>query len=468
MKTFDDHLMAFLDDPVNVVVAGVALLLVLVAWLYRDGLFFYARLITKSLFRNFVRSLLTSLAVLVLVLVVTAIWTVLTTLNRVTTEKSRDFKVIVTERWQLPSQMPEAYASSVPREVKTKQEDHMYWSFFGGTIDPTKMTRENIVFFFGMDPDKVMKAERDDRGNLVRDRDGRPRFTSMLDGVDELSDEDIDLLDRACREMKKDKRKVVIGKERLAALQKKVGEKMTVTSFNYRGIDLEVEIIGSFPDGRYNQNAVVNFEYISEALASYKTKNRGQPHPMADKCINLVWLRVPDTETFREVADKVMESPKFTSPAVKCETASSGVASFLDAYRSLLWGMQWLLVPAILATMAVVIANAISISVRERRTEMAVLKVLGFGPTQVMVLVLGEAVLIGALSGFVSSALAYGAINAQGGVKFPIAFFPAFRVPVAALWWGVSIGGLTALAGSILPAWSARSIKAAEVFAKIS
>ena len=60
--------------------------------------------------------------------------------------------------------------------------------------------------------------------------------------------------------------------------------------------------------------------------------------------------------------------------------ASSGIASFLDAYRDLLCGMRWLLVPAILVTMALVIANAISISVRERRMEMAVLKVLGFSP----------------------------------------------------------------------------------------
>ena len=57
--------------------------------------------------------------------------------------------------------------------------------------------------------------------------------------------------------------------------------------------------------------------------------------------------------------------------------------------------MRWLLVPAILVTMALVIANAISISVRERRTEMAVLKVLGFHPTQILLLVLGEALLIG-------------------------------------------------------------------------
>jgi putative ABC transport system permease protein len=55
-----------------------------------------------------------------------------------------------------------------------------------------------------------------------------------------------------------------------------------------------------------------------------------------------------------------------------------------------------------------------------------------------------------------------------GGIKFPIGFFPAFRIPLAALWWGVLIGGTTALAGSIVPAWSARSVKVSEVFAKLS
>jgi putative ABC transport system permease protein len=318
-----------------------------------------------------------------------------------------------------------------------------------------------------MDPAKMMKAERDEKGNLKRDYLGNVICSSMMDGIDEFSAEEIDLLDKACREMEKDRRKVVLGKERLEMIQKKVGERIKLTSMNYPGIDLELEIIGQFPDGRYNQNAIMNRQYILDALDAWKQKN-GKSHPMADKALNLVWLRVPTTDAFRQVAEQIMSSPEFTVPAVKAETASSGIASFLDAYRDLLWGMRWLLVPAILATMAMVIANAISISVRERRGEMAVLKVLGFRPTQIMVLVLGEAILLGAVSGFLSALLAYVGINARGGVKFPIAFFPAFRIPLAALWWGVAIGAGTAIAGSIMPAWSARKVKVAEVFSKIS
>ena len=157
------------------------------------------------------------------------------------------------------------------------------------------------------------------------------------------------------------------------------------------------------------------------------------------------------------------------TPQRNAKTASSGVASFLDAYRDLLWGMKRLLVPAVLITMSLVIANAISISVRERRTEMAVMKVLGYSPNHIMLLVLGEALLIGAGCGLLSNLLSVSYINyVKGGVAFPIAFFPSFKIPLAALWWGPAIGGLTSFFGSIFPAWAARSVKVSEVFAKIS
>src|SRR5262245_34158652 len=240
MKAFDDALMRFLDNPLNVVGAAGVLLVVLLLIVYAGAWWFYARMIVKSLFRNILRTTLTSLAIMVFVLVITCVWTILNVLDLVTTEKSADFKAIVTERWQIPSQMPFAYAGSLAEGGATKPEhvrpqDSMTWSFYGGSIDPAKRTRENIVFFFGMDPAKLMTAERDEYGNLVIGRNGRPKYTSMMDGMDEFSAQEIDLLDRACREMIKDKRKVIMGKDRLAALNKQVGDRITVTSFNYIG-----------------------------------------------------------------------------------------------------------------------------------------------------------------------------------------------------------------------------------------
>ncbi len=78
---------------------------------------------------------------------------------------------------------------------------------------------------------------------------------------------------------------------------------------------------------------------------------------------------------------------------MKCETLASLVTTSMAALRDIIWGVRWLLVPAALASLSLLIANSISISVRQRRTELAVLKVLGFRPCQILVLVLGEALL---------------------------------------------------------------------------
>jgi putative ABC transport system permease protein len=173
--------------------------------------------------------------------------------------------------------------------------------------------------------------------------------------------------------------------------------------------------------------------------------------------------------SYSRVADQIMSSPFYSMPAVKVETESSGVAAFLESYRDLIWGMRWLLSPAILVTLSLIIANAISISVRERRLEMAVLKVLGFLPNHIMLLVLSEAVLVGSLAGLASAAATYYVVNdVMGGLKFPIAFFPAFNIPLAAVGWGAMIGLGTSLAGSVIPAWSARSVKVSDVFAKVT
>ena len=449
-------LAGYIDDPFTRVLvvcasAAVAGLLLIV---FHRSISFYLRFVLKSLSRNLLRTGLTAAATMLLVFIVTLVWTVLWFLHMVTAEKSKDLKAIVTERWQIPSQMPFSYGAQLadggarsghPEDVKP--QDSMTWQFYGGTLDPGKLTRENIVFFFAMDPKK---------------------FLTMMDGIDEFTPAEVEQLKKWADEMVKDKHKVLIGVDRLKAMNKKVGEHFTVNSINYKDINLDVEILGALPAGRYGQSAVMNFQYLNDALfEDYPRTHKGDKHPLADKTLNLVWLRVPDTKTYEKVADQVERAYADSTPSVKCETASSGVAAFLDAYRDLLWGMEYLFTPIALISMAVVIATAVSISVRERRTEMAILKVLGFGPWRILLMVLGEGLLVGAGSGLLSVAATYLIVNVwYGGIPFPIAFFPAFKIPVLAFMWGPLIGGATALVGSVVPAVTAMYVNVAQVFAK--
>jgi putative ABC transport system permease protein len=410
-------------------------------------------LILKNVRRNLVLSSLTALGTMVLVLVITLVWSVLAFLDQATREKQRDLKAIVTERWQIPSQMPFSYASTLSEGAAREAEDvrpldSMTWSFYGGALDLRNRTLENVVFAFALEPRKLQ---------------------TMMDDLDKLPASQSAELDQAVQRLEQNRQGLIVGQERLALLGKRIGDRIKLFGINYQGIDLELEIVGVFPPGRYDKSAAINRDYLLSALDQWPRTHNGQKHPLAERCLNLVWLRVPDTTAFAQVVTQVESAPYYSNPSVKCETAASGIAAFLDAYRDLLWGMRWLLVPAALVSLALVIANAISISVRQRRMELAVMKVLGFRPLQILILVLGESLLLGISAGFVSSGLTWYLVNnVFGGIPFPIAFFPTFMISDDALWWGPTIGGLAALAGSLSPAWSACSVKVSEVFAKVT
>src|SRR5205085_12177051 len=134
-------------------------------------------------------------------------------------------------------------------------------------------------------------------------------------------------------------------------------------------------------------------------------------------------------------------------------------------YKDVLGAMRWLMAPLILVVIVMIVAISYSIGVRERQKEMAILKVLGFAPWQILALVLGEAVLVGALSGAIATTTAWCLINqVMGGFALPIGFFGKFKVADAALWWGPTVGALAAAVGSFLPAWSARKVKLTAAF----
>ncbi len=411
----------------------------------------------KNLRRNWLRTMLTALAIGVLAIMITTIWTILYFMDLISTERSKDLKVIVTYKWSVPSQIPMTHADYLDpsssallpglRDERTGKpfygpNDFMIWSFYGGSTDLTKMTADSILFFFVMEPDQIIPM------------------------MDDLGDLDPLLV----RKLKEKKQNCLLGVDKLKALNKRVGESIKVTSFNYKGIDLEFDIVGALPEGRYNSSAIMRMDYFNQAFDKYARNNNNRPHPLAEKRLNLIWIRVADRDMFDKIGGIVEDAREFKSTyPVKVETASSLIGSFLEAYKVIFVAMRYLLVPGMLAVMALVMANAISITVRERRTEMAVLKVLGYSPDQVMLLVLGESLFVGALAGLLAAGATFAFFNfIWGGIPFRIGFFPVFRIPESAFLWGLAIGTLTSFVGCAIPAWTARSVKVSEVFSKVT
>jgi putative ABC transport system permease protein len=409
-------------------------------------------LILKNLRRNKVRTVITCLAVMVLVLVVTMIWTVIAFIDNLTQEKGGNKKAIVTDRYDLQGQMPLAYVGPLSKGAARKRgdkvpADSMAWQVYLGTLDPEKRTRENLVILVGLDVRHLpTKADKVVRKGMIDD----------LDPVDKA------LVDRLARTTNG----CLLGRKRLRTLNKKIGEHFKVTGSQPAGVDLDFEIVGVLPPGRWDENGFMNAHYLNQAIDAY-CRDHPASKPVLDKRrIDMFWVEVGKQEDFPQVVEQINTSPLFQAPPVKCQTFASLVANFLDSYSGFIWFMEWVLVPGSMFSMVLLIANAISLNVRERVKELAILKVIGFRPGHLVLLVLGEALLLGAVSGLVAGGLIYWLANTfVGGIT--VGGSEPFPVPWQAVLWGCGVGGATALVGSVLPAWTACSVRASQVFARV-
>ena len=409
-------------------------------------------LILKNLRRNKVRTALTCLAVGVLVFVVMMIWTVVYFLENFTREKSGSLKAIVTDRYDFQGQMPLSYVGPLSRGAATKPDDKvphdsMAWQFYVGTLDLKKQTREDLVILVGMEarqlPTKVGKTVA---------------YKGMIDELDPIDQEVVDKLAETANGC-------LLGERRIRTLNKKVGDRIKVSGLMPAGIDLEFEVLGTVSSVRWRENGFMNARYLNAAIDTFCREHPDRKPFLDAQRIKMFWVEAAKKEDFSPLVEQINSSSLFGAPPVKCETFSSLVANYLDSWSGFIWFIQWVLVPASMFSMVLLIANAISLNVRERTKEMAILKVIGFRPGHLLALVLGEAVLLGAGSGLIAGALIYWIANAWvGGIT--VGGSEPFPVPWQATLWGAGVGGATALIGSILPAWTARSVHAADVFAR--
>jgi putative ABC transport system permease protein len=409
-------------------------------------------LILKNLRRNKLRTVITCLSVTVLVLVVTMIWTVVYFLDNYTKEKASNLKAIVTDRYDMQGQMPLSYAGPLSQGAASKVGDKvpvdtMSWQIYLGTLDPEKRTRENLVDLVALDarhlPTKV--------GTVVTHK-------GMIDDLDPVDKELVDKLadtSNGC----------LLGRKRLKTLNKKVGERFQVTGSQPAGVNLEFEIVGVLPPGRWDEGGLMNARYLNAAIDVYCRDHPTSKAVLDKRRIDIFWVEIGKKEDFQQLVAQINRSPLFTTPPVKCETYASLVAKYVDSYSGFIWFIKWVLVPGSMFTMVLLVANAISLNVHERTKEIATLKVIGFRPAHVLVVVLGEALLLGTGSGVVAGGLIYGIANTFfGGIT--VAGSEAFPVPWQAVIWGGGVGAAAALIGSVVPAWTARSVRPSQVFAR--
>jgi putative ABC transport system permease protein len=140
------------------------------------------------------------------------------------------------------------------------------------------------------------------------------------------------------------------------------------------------------------------------------------------------------------------------------QTRTETEAAFRASFVSLAGNLALLLngiALAVMFTILLVTANTMSMAVRERRTEIAVLKTIGFPSGLVMALILGEALLLGALGGGVGILLGRQVIRWLPGLPIigdAVRGFPdlGLHPGIAVLGFGTAL--LLGLLAGIVPA----------------
>ena len=386
-------------------------------------MFNFVMLVFKNLGRNKVRTALTAMAVTVLVTICAVVTNVTESVRRGVEADASQTKLLVNERWVIPSQVPVRYIPEISRIPGV--EDWTTWNLYPGYLDKTRQV-------LGM----ATRVEN------LRD---------MHAGMDELDQSIIDA-------MRKEKTGCIVGASMMQAMDWKVGQEFTINSTLHPGKSLRFKILGAAPPGRWPLTFFFRSDYYGEGAGNKDT-------------VDCLWLRVKDAETGRKVAAKIQQDFENRQPSLKAETESAGVARFAEKGKAILDIIK-LVVAILLIDMLIILSNSISIATRERRTEMAVLKVLGFKPFHIMVMVIGEAMLIGGLSGLFGATIAWGSseLAIQGFLprNGMTGFLVTFPIQFSTVPWGLALGAFVGLLGSFFPAWSARKVKVSDVFSKIA
>ncbi len=279
---------------------------------------------------------------------------------------------------------------------------------------------------------------------------------SMLDGITVAMGGDIQIYERFkisnedLKAFKNLKIGALVGEAFAIEKDISIGDRVFVKSLSMNAdgtYDWEFEVVGLYNSSPKadEMGIVVNYDYFEDSRIS----DKGTVAVIVSKVSNPEFADVIS----QKIDDEFTNSSWATRSGPESQLAASMMAEFGDIE---------LIINAILSavffTILLVTGNTISQSVRERTTDLAVLKTLGYQDNQIFIMVLLEAlflILLGVFTGLGMSLLSIPAINAaSGGLMEGLFFLTTEKLLLACF-----IGVLVSFVSSIMPAYKALNLK---------
>lgn len=361
--------------------------------------------IIKNALRNKRRALLSVLSVAVSLFLLVTLLVLLRELTTPMEDADAAMRIAVRHRVSLANTLPYRQRATIERIPGVAAVTP--FTFFGG-----KFRNEDIPSFaqFAMDPVQLTnvfgeaKLPLDQLNNWIADRS-------------------------SC----------IIGIETAKRYDFKIGDRMKLAGTVWPA-DLELTIAGIYQGTPDDRNVLFHHDYMDEACGRLGV-------------VGTWWVRAKSLEEVPLVVERINKAFKNTSAEVLAETERSFVLGFIS-----MWGNIKILIGSIstvvVFTLILVSGSTMSMAIRERFRELAVLKALGFRRHELFAFILAESfgfALLGAIVGVGGAWLLYTNINITAVTK---GMFIAFELTPRIMAIGFGVAALLGIVASIMPSIS--------------
>ena len=370
----------------------------------------YLRLIVKNIGRNKRRTVLTVLSVSVSVFLLATMQAVIAALSGIGQLTGGEYRVIVRRNTSIADSMPEAYRQKIEQIPGVVATCPSNW--FGGIYKEDKPQYMFAQFF--VDQKTIFDVQ----------------FECQVSPEEKAA-------------FQQERTAAMVGKKLADKYGWKLGDVIELKGAIYP-LDPRLTIRGIYT-GPQETNFYFHRDYVEEAF--------GTPGRVGQYLV-----RIDSPGSAARVMEEIDIMFKNSAAPTKTETEAAFAASFvsmLGNVKGLITGVGLIVV----FTITLIGANTMAMSARERFTEVAVMKALGFRPALIMTLMLSEAVLIALLGGLLAVAAAKVFYQFVGLGDMLAIFLQNFRISTGTIALALAASALIGLVSGGIPAWNAARLR---------
>ncbi|MBI3799916.1 MAG: ABC transporter permease [Deltaproteobacteria bacterium] len=378
-------------------------------------------LIRRNLGRNRGRTLLTTLAVAFSIFLVCAVMTLPSVRDSILARTANSLRITVHHKAGLTYWLPLAYVQKVRALPHVAGVGH--WSWFGGIYHEPKDAFPN----FAVDPEAV----RDVWPDYSWDPAELEAFKHARNGA-------------------------LVAPRTMEKFGWKIGDEITLRSSIFP-VNLTLKIVGRIPQ-TLSTSLWFSRQYFEETV---------QPGSIFGY-VGMLWVRVDQPEHINTVMAAIDDLFRNSEAETASETERAFISNFFSSFDGLI-RIVMLVGFLVVAAIVLIAANTAAMSVRERISEVAVLKTIGFRRRTVFTLLLSEGLLIAVLGGATGAGFAYVILNAGKSTWSPfLGPMAMFIMPVSVLIQGLFLALLVGILAGVIPSRGAARLNVAAALRQIA